>query len=107
MIIFFKQSLKKILFRIPLGVIIFKLISFIYNIPDKIRNIKTYRRIYLKNEARKILKILKKNKKKKVLLVFDCKVSPGTLGDYIYFIMLGRFFLSMKLKVTLIFIVCK
>ena len=105
MIIFLKQKLKKILFRIPLGIIIFQSISYIYNIPNKFREIKVYRRIFLRNEARKILKKLMKNKKKKVLLVFDCKVSPGTLGDFIYFIMLGRFFLSMKLKITLILII--
>ena len=101
---FFKNTIKKILLSIPFGIIIFKILSFFYNLPNKFREIKIYRKIYIKNQASKLLNKLKNSKSKNVLLVYDCKISPGTIGDFIRFVMLGRFFLAMNFKVTFIII---
>ena len=37
---------------------------------------------------------------KEVILVYDCKVSPGTIGDYFKMVMVARLMQSLKIKVT-------
>ena len=89
------------MFKIPFGLKIFRVISFFYNY----KQTAIYRKVYIKNQAYKILNKLNQTKKKNILLVFDCKISPGTIGDFIRFTMIGRFFLSMNFNVTMVIII--
>ena len=52
-------------------------------------------------EVRKI-KIAIRNGAKRVLVVYDNSVSPPTYGDYLYIILLARYFIAIDLEVKLI-----
>ena len=62
-------------------------------------NINLIKKVYGFFHAIYLIQFLKKKKIKKVTVVYDCKCSPPTYGDYIYFIILIRYLSLFKEKI--------
>ena len=67
-------------------------------------NIKIIKKLNIKYKSQKIIKIISEKKFKDVIFFYDCKVSPSTIGDYFFFLILVKIFLlrGYNVKICLI-----
>ena len=95
-----KKNIKNFLYKYKLTYIVYIYTFFFFNIP----NIKVIKRLIIKYKSQKIIKIISKKKIKKVIFFYDCKVSPSTIGDYFFFLILVKIFLlrGFNVKICLI-----
>ena len=66
--------------------------------------VKYVRKLIVLKEIIIVFYLIKIRKIKSMNIVFDCKISPGTYGDFMEMIMLVRLFEALKLKTQLIII---
>lgn len=57
-----------------------------------------------KREANRILRVLQNGKMEKVLIVYDELASPPTYGDFLYVVMLARYFICQDITVNLVIV---
>ncbi len=90
-----RQSIKFFLIKYFWGRLLFEIYKKYYFFYQKKILLNFLRKFLAKNEAIKILKKLKKNNYKKIILIYDCKVSASTIGDFFSVLMLGKYFASL------------
>lgn len=90
-----KKKIKSFLIDFYLGRFLLKSYGYIFFLNDKIQSFIIIRKLLTKLRAKKIIEDLNRENYKKIVLVYDCKVSSQTIGDYFSVVMLAKYFLSL------------
>ena len=96
-----KKNIKNFLFKYKLTFIINIYTFFFFNLA----NVKVIKKLIIKYKSQKIIKVISKKKNKKIIFFYDCKVSPSTIGDYFYFLILVKIFILQGFNVKICLII--
>ena len=95
-----KKNIKNFLYKYKLSYIVNIYTFFFFNLA----NIKVIKRLIIKYKSQRIIKIILEKKIKNIIFFYDCKVSPSTIGDYFFFLILVKIFIlkGYNVKICLI-----
>lgn len=102
----YKNMIKKSIIKLPFGEsLLLPTIQYTYSLVNVNFWIDRARKDFKeKKEAKRILNCLEQNNFDTVLIVYDMKVSAPTFGDFMYLVMVARFFITIGKKVKFIII---